>query len=172
MKYILFILALLVSCKAPLKVTDNQEIKATDKTQVATTHVEGGSAKVELSISKVTKEKEITVIKSTKREYDTDKPVDPSTGRHPLKSETNSQQTTTKVSEEQEQSEVIASDTTHVEQADNSKLDIQLEAEIQHSEKKQLPNIVWWAISIVSVGLIILAFWGKVSSWFKRLFTK
>ena len=164
------LLLLFIGCKTPLKVTNSQKLEVTDKTQVATTLKQKSKQEVEVSTLKTIEKTENVVTTTKTTEYDTEKPINPTTGKPPVKSETETTQTVSSNKITQENTTVAASDTTTIEKTDSSKKNVTIEAEQEHSEKKQLPNILWWAVSIIGVGILALVFWKNIAGWINRLF--
>jgi cobalamin biosynthesis Mg chelatase CobN len=180
MKYTTTLLLLLfIGCRAPLKVADSQALKVTDKTQVATSEKKESKTEAEVSTAKLTDEAECVVTTTKVTEYDTDKPVNPDTGKPPVKSETETVQAASRGKKEQEVTQSSAVDTASYTATDSSRKDVGIEVQHQHSEKRQLPAIFWWAVSIVAVGVLALIFWrkigggiGKAIGWLKGLLVK
>ncbi|MDR2954398.1 MAG: hypothetical protein LBV43_04890 [Prevotella sp.] len=159
MKHLIFILipVLLFSCKSPQKMVSDLKQKEdiainNDITVSDDKHLFDLTEKI---MQRITKDRMNIGIKNTK--YDTDKPADPITGKHPVKEENeiniNKQTDVQETESIHHEKDSVSS----VQTQDHSQ--IKAKTEIKTKEEKE-SGLKWWqkmfiAIGIVSVCLII-----------------
>lgn len=157
MKRFLFLLVLilsLVSCRSPQNVATDKQVKEDKQIEknIELVDTQELAEIISQAMQKVINEKLNINYKQVK--YDTDKPVDPETGKPPVKEETNidlNKETDTQIS-----------DTTNVDRSLNS--GTQLKDKSKEKEKtqvkdktKQSPALKWWHKMLIFVGFVSLS---------------
>lgn len=169
MKHLIFILisVLLFSCKSPQKAVS--ELK--QKEDIAINNditVSDDKHLVELTdriMQRIIKDRMNIGIKNTK--YDTDKPVDPATGKHPVKEENEININKETDVQETENIHQEKDSVSSVQTQDNSQ--IKTKTEIKTKEEKQT-GLKWWQKMFIAIGascLIGFSIWLFIKIKFK-----
>lgn len=143
-----YILLLMAGCGTTKKMSSSTtDIQQHSEEQSDITLEERSESSRQEMKDKAEKSSEVTEKETVHTEYDTDKPVNPETGQHPIKSQTTTRETTTKKSESCENS---VSDE-HEEQTlsfhDNSISSDSYEiSETADQSIKRKSNIKWWVV--------------------------
>jgi len=157
------IILLFMSCSMSKKVSSSSTTSAHDRTQVDVVQTHERSEQTSSS-STVTMNEVQTVVEETQTvTYDTDKPVDPETGKPPVKSETTSRKTTTTGKQVQEQTQAESNVEEADTFADNTQIDTGEESETTYKEEKKTsatPLWIWVTILLGLIGLLVLL-WKK-----------
>jgi hypothetical protein len=137
MKHLIFILipALLLSCKSPQKtVTElKQQNDVAINNDIAVTDDKHLAELTERILQRIINERLNIDIKQTK--YDTDKPADPVTGKHPVKEENDINIKKEKDQKETETNYQEKDSTSSVQTIDKSQLTDRTKAEIKHTDE-------------------------------------
>ena len=145
-------LFLLASCSASRKLATQTEHAAVDKT-VSDVRIEQADTS-SLSTSEVTatasdeQTEEVTI----RREYDTTQPVDATTGKPPLKSETISHKSKTKQEKTHQADSVRIDKTVRQTVSDNTRYDTATEVKEQIQEERSR-HPTWWIWLMIAGGL-------------------
>lgn len=168
MKYLIFILILvLFSCKSPQKAVSElkqkEDIAINNDITVADNKIMSEIA--DRIMQRITKDRMNIGIKNTK--YDTDKAVDPATGKHPVTEENEININKETDVQETENIHQEKDSVSSIQSSDNSQIDKHLE--LEKEETKEI-GLEWWQKLFIVIGascLIGFSIWLFIKIKFK-----
>lgn len=157
MKKIIYILILtfaLISCRSPQNIAIDRQVKDQRETEnnIELVNTQQLDEVISNAVQKAINDKLNIDFKHVK--YDTDKPVDPETGKPPVKEETNvnlKRETETQTSDTTNIKRSVASDT---QLKDKSKEKVKTEIK---NKEKQSPALKWWQKMFIVIGIVSLS---------------
>jgi hypothetical protein len=154
-KIVLFVVfGLLCAGCGSVKVADRVEVEVRDKSRVDVVDVHNEQVKTE-SASTVTTDEYVVVVEETVTVgYDTEKPVDVSTGKPPVKSEVITKKTITKGRQVQAQMNVADEHTIADSTVDRTQRDVAVAVVTEHEETPQKSSFayIYYIVLIVAIG--------------------
>jgi uncharacterized protein YcfL len=161
-------------CRAT-KITDSVDLQLHDQstTGIVQTHHEQTQSAGTTTI--VSNEKETVVEETHTVVYDTSLPIDSTTGRPPVQSETTKRKTTAKGKAVAEQSQTSAAAAVADSTEAVKKNDIDLNVKAEHEKTPKKPAVAYWwyiivTIAIAAGGFVLWKKWGwikKIVQWFQ-----
>jgi|GEM_PF-1763530 len=155
-KILSFILILLLffACKTPSKIIDTSQSYVRDNTQVNIEETHEKQEQITTVTTTATDENSTVVEETTKIEYDTEKPVDESTGRPPVKSETITKKTTTTGKQVNEQTQVAAEIVETHNVVDQTKVDVETTTVTTHEQTPQKPKVAYYYYILLILAIL------------------
>jgi hypothetical protein len=157
------------------KITDTAATGLRDNSRLDVVQTRSSHESLSVAATTDAAETETTTTETTTTIYDTDKPVDATTGKPPVKSETTIRKVMERGKTEQMLRLESAERTAHDSLSDRTKNDLLLTVETQHTETPKTPAIAYWWY-IVATLAVIAAGWflnknfgwtGKIAALFK-----
>ena len=145
---------LLLSGCGSVKVADSVDVEVRDKSKIDVVETHAEQTRIESAATVTTSERISVVEEVVEVTYDTEKPIDPVTGKPPVKSETTSKKTTVNEKQVEEQtntnSEHAAADST----VDRTQRDVDVDVEVAHEETPQKSSFayIFYIVLIVAFG--------------------
>jgi len=158
-KVIIIALLLFFACKTPSKLVDSSNTNIKDKTQLNIEEKHEAKEQTTTTTKAETDEQSTIVEEIKLTEYDTDKPVNPDTGKPPVKYESETKKTTTKGKQVAEQSNTTTDIADINQLKDNSKINVETNTITKHEETPQKPKIAYYYYIILIVVILGSVWW-------------
>jgi len=184
----LFLLSSLISCSTQRNSTLSTNTTIDDNVKKDTSHEEF-ERRVKISSDSISEVKFRLYVESyekninaniNKREYDTDKPIDPTTGKPPLKSETNIDYTSTEQRHKKEvealKSVIVSKDITidslTVINKEQSEQITKFKEQLELTETKQVNVLELWQKVFITIGIVAVILSAILILWLIFRFIK
>jgi hypothetical protein len=149
----LIVAVLLLSCCGSAKITDKHDVELQDKSKVDVVQTHEEQVKTERVT--IIEEYATMVMETVEVVYDTEKPLDASTGKPPVKTETVKKKTVVKG--KQGQTDAVTSRTAADSTADRTRRDVNVDAEAEHEETPEKSKFayIYYILLIVAGGAAV-----------------
>ena len=149
--FILLLTLLITSCSVTRRASADHQLSMTDRSQINTSLLIDTSRLKENTSRKVQKTDSAAVALTIEREYDTDKPVSPITGKPPLKKETITASSSQVKKLLQADTAALIADNNISHLQDSSRLDqaTQVKDTVTTTQKKKPPWEIWLIVIII-----------------------
>lgn len=156
---ILFVTLMLVMSVVCSCGSSKSNLKQTVTTEQNSTTQKTDSSVSEKKVVIVEDEKSNEEIKEVTTEYDTDKPINPETGKHPVKKETVKTTSKRNTSAKRTEDDTKSISTTVEQSTVDKKESVIVEQNKQKSETNVFKQIKWLVLSLSLLGIVVIVGW-------------
>ena len=151
---LMLVMSIICSCGS-----SKSSLKQTTATEQKSTTQKNDSSVTEKNVVIVENEKSNEEIKEVTTEYDTDKPIDPETGKHPVKKETVKTISKGNTSAKRTEDDTKSISTTVEESTVDKKESVTVDQNKQKSETNVVKQIKWLVLSLALLGIVAIVGW-------------
>jgi len=151
---LVLVMSIICSCGS-----SKSNLKHTVTTEQNSTTQKNDSSVSEKKVVIVENEKSNEEIKEVTTEYDTDKPIDPETGKHPVKKETVKTTSKGNTSAKRTEDDTKSISTTVKKSTVDKKEAVTVEQNKQKSETNVFNQIKWLVLSLALLGIVVIVGW-------------
>ena len=151
---LMLVMSIICSCGS-----SKSSLKQTTATEQKSTTQKNDSSVTKKNVVIVENEKSNEEIKEVTTEYDTDKPINPETGKHPVKKETVKTISKGSTSAKRTEADTKSISTTVEESKVDKKEFVTVEQNKQKSETNVFKQIKWLVLSLALLGIVAIVGW-------------